>query len=221
VSYIPGAHANEPRSEDAVVAKILYQNKGASRKTTCRIVDSKTYNPVFSEFKLGCFIISDAANCNNLICNKKVIWDEKLQTDIKFSGKPVFDYFSTNYLSERFSLVSLVSEIKGIQSRSIKNLTDLSFFLDKTPGGIIHGVGCVEDLLPEFYARNGLNACHPLPFIIDGYVKKDNSSLMVFRSAIDDIHTPRLITWQNIFNAVSAYQLLHPLNTWTLNGLKK
>lgn len=221
IPYIPGSHPREDRSEDAVIAKILYLQKGAHRKTTCRIVDTKTYNPLLSEFKLGCFILYDAASCKNLACNKKVVWDEKVQTDIKFSGLPVFEYYSTNYMSERFSLTSLISEVKGIQSRGIKNLTDLVFYLDKIPGSIIHGVGCAEDLLPENFSRVSINGCHPLPFIIDGHVEKNNATFIIFRSAIDDIHTPRLISWQNIFSGVSSYQLLHPLNTWTLNGLKK
>ena len=221
VPYIPGSHPKEDRSEDVVIAKILYLQKGAHRKTTCRIVDTKTYNPLLSEFKLGCFILYDAESCKNLACNKKVIWDEKVQTDIKFTGRPVFEYYSTNYMSERFSLTSLLNEVKGTQSRGIKNLTDLVFYLDKIPGSIIHGVGCAEDLLPENFSRLSINACHPLPFIIDGHVEKNNATFIIFRSAIDDIHTPRLISWQNIFSGVSAYQLLHPLNTWTLNGLKK
>ncbi len=221
VPYIPGSHPKEDRSEDLVIAKILYLHKGAPRKTTCKIVDSKTYNPIMSEFKLGCFIVYDSESCKNLLCNKKVIWDEKVLTDITFKGKAIYNYYSTTYLSERFSLVSLLNEVKGTQARSIKNLTDLLYFLDKNTGGIIHGVGCAEDLLPEYFYRTSINACHPLPFIIDGHVEKDDYSLLVFRSAIDDIHTPRLIMWHNIFSAVSAYQQLHPLNTWTLDGLKK
>jgi hypothetical protein len=219
--YVPGNHAKEERSEDLVVAKILYLQKAAPRKTTCRIISTKTYNPLLSEFKQGCFILFDAESCTNLACNKKVIWNEKVQADIKFIGKPIFDYFSTNYLSERFSLASLINETKGTQSRSIKNLTDLIFYLDKIPGSIIHGVGCAEDLLPEYFSRKSINACHPLPFIIDGHVEKGKTTFIIFRSAVDDIHTPRLVLWQNIFNGVSAYQLLHPLNTWTLDGLKK
>jgi hypothetical protein len=220
-SYVPGTHDKEDRSEDVVVAKILYHQKGAPRKTTCQFVDSKNYNPLLSAYKQGCFIVYDRESCTNLACHKKVIWDEKEQIDIKYKGRLVFDYFPTNYLSERFSLTSLVNEVKGTQSRGIKNLTDMLFYLDKIPGSIIHGVGCAEDLLPEFFPRNSINGCHPLPFIVDGHIEKDNTSLLVFRSAIDDIHTPRLILWQNIFNAVSAYQLLHPLNTWTLYGIKK
>jgi len=219
--YVPGSHQSEDKSEDLVIAKVLYQHKGAPRKTKCLIVDTKNYNPILSEYKHGCFIVYDAESCTSLSCNKKIIWDEKEQTDIKYKGRLIFDYFPTSYLSERYSLTSLVNEVKGTQSRSIKNLTDMLFYLDKIQGSLIHGVGCAEDLLPEFFARNSINGCRPLPFIIDGHIEKNNTTLLVFRSAIDDVHTPRLILWQNIFNSVSAYQLLHPLNTWTLNGIKK
>ncbi len=115
----------------------------------------------------------------------------------------------------------MLREVKKLQSRPIKNLTDLTFYLDKINGSIIHGVGCAEDLLPEYFSRFTLNACRPLPFIIDGHVMKNKTTFLVFRSAIEDIHTPRLISWANVFSAVSAYQQLQPLNIWTLNGLKK
>ena len=220
-TYIPGTHANQSKSEDFVVAKILYEQKGAPKKITCKVVDTKTYNPLLSNYKMGCFIVYDAESCKNMACNKKVIWDQKVMEDIKFNGRPIFEYYPTNYLNQRFSLTSLLNEVKRMQSRSIKNLTDLMFYLDKIPGSIIHGVGCAEDLLPEQYSRISINECHPLPFIIDGYVKKNNNISLVFRSAIDDIHSPRLIAWNNIFNSVTAYQPLHPLSTWTLNGLKK
>ena len=219
--YIPGSRTEEPLSEDQVVAKILYQQKGASQKSTCRVVDSKTYNPIRSEFKYGCYIVYNAESCTTLSCDKKVIWEEKVQTDIKFIGVPTFDYFPTDFLRERFSFNTMIDDVKGTQQRGIKNLTDLKFFLDKTPSGIIHGIGCAEDLMPEMFQRNAINECHPLPFIVDGHVEKNNESLMVTRLSIDDVHTPRFISWPHIFNAVSAYQEMHPLNTWTLNGIKK
>jgi hypothetical protein len=221
VTYIPGTRPNEPLSEDIVVAKILYQQKGAPAKTTCRIVDAKTYNPIRSEFKYGCFIVNDNDKCTTISCDKKVIWEEKVQSDIKFIGKPTFDYFPTAYLSERYSFSSLLNEVKGTQARMVRNLTDVKFFVDKMPMGVVHGIGCIEDIIPEQFQRVTINQCHPLPFIIDGYALKNNDTWLVVRLAIDDIHTPRLIMWPNIFNAVSAYQELHPLNTWTLYGIKK
>ncbi|MGZ3789301.1 MAG: hypothetical protein ACXVLQ_12305, partial [Bacteriovorax sp.] len=221
VPYIPGSRENEPRSEDLVIAKILYQQKGAPAKTKCRVVDSKTYNPLRSEFKFGCFIVYDAETCTTLSCDKKVIWEEKVQTDIKFIGKPTFDYFPSAFMNERYSFQSMINEVKGTQGRAIKNLTDLKFYLDKIPNGVVHGVGCVEDLLPEEFQRTAMNQCHPMPFIIDGHILKNNENWLVLRTAIDDLHTPRLSQWQNIFNAVSAYRELHPLNSWTLYGIKK
>lgn len=221
VTYIPGSRADEPLSEDQVVARILYQQKGAPQKTTCRIVDSRTYNPARSEFKFGCFIVYSADLCTTLSCDKKVIWEEKVQQDIKFIGVPVFDYFPTSYLNERYAFTNLLDEVKGTQDRMIRNLTDVKFFLDKMPTGIIHGIGCAEDMIPEQFMRTAINQCHPMPFIVDGHVVKNNETWLVTRLAIDDVHTPRLLMWPNIFNAVSAYQELHPLNTWTLYGIRK
>lgn len=219
--YIPGSRDDEPLSEDQVVAKILYRQKGASQKTKCTIVDSKTYNPLRSEFKFGCFIINDSETCTTVSCNKKVIWEEKVMTDIKFIGKPTLDYFPTSFINERYAFTNMINEVKGTQSRTVKNITDMKFYLDKIPNGLIHGIGCVEDMIPEEFQRTVINQCHPMPFIIDGHLEKNGETWLVFRSAIDDIHTPRLILWQNIYNSVSAHSELHPLSTWTLYGIKK
>ena len=219
--YIPGSKKEEPLSEDQVIASVLYHHKGAASKTQCRIVDSKVFNPLRSEFKFGCFIVYNAESCTTLFCEKKVIWEEKVLTDIKYIGSPLFDYLPSTFINERYSFSSLLNEVKGTQSRLIKNLTDLKFYLDKIPTSIIHGVGCAEDLLPEDFQRVVINQCRPMPFIIDGHVQKNFETWIVLRSAIDDLHTPRLVSWQNIFNAVSAYRELHPLNSWTLYGIKK
>lgn len=221
VPYIPGSRADEPLSEDQVIAKILYQQKGAPAKVKCRIVDSKTYSPVRSDFKFGCFIVYNADSCTTLNCNKKVIWEDVTLNDIKFIGRPTFDYFPTAFANERYSFDNMINEARGTQGRSIKNLTDMKFFLDTIPNGVVHGVGCVEDLIPEEFQRTAMNQCHPMPFIIDGHLVIKNETWLVFRAAIDDLHSPRLVLWQNIFNAVSAHRELHPLNTWTLYGIKK
>lgn len=221
LSYIPGSRVDEPLSEDNVIAKILYQQKGAPAKTKCRLVDSKTYNPARSEFKFGCFIIYDSKTCTTLTCDKKVIWEEKIVEDIKFKGKPIFDYFPTAFVNERYSFINMINEVNGTQGRSVKNLTELKFHLDKIPNGVVHGIGCAEDLLPEEFQKTVINQCHPMPFIIDGYLIKKSETWLVLRAAIDDIHTPRLVLWQNVFNSVSAHSELHPLNTWTLYGIKK
>ncbi|MDO9183897.1 MAG: hypothetical protein Q7U04_15890, partial [Bacteriovorax sp.] len=221
ISYIPGSRTDEPLSEDLVIAKILYQQKGASPKTKCKIVNSKSYNPLRSEYKSGCFIVYDFETCTTLTCNKKIIWEEKTIPDIKFTGRPVFDYFTNSFATERYSFANMINEARGTQSRTLKNLTEMKYFLETMPNGVAHGVGCVEDLMPEEFQKTAINQCHPMPFIIDGQIIKSGENWLVLRAAIDDIHTPRLVLWQNVFNSVSAYSELHPLNTWTLYGIKK
>ena len=219
--YIPGNRPNEALSETQVIAKILYLQKGAPAKTQCKLVDSQTYNPVRTDYKYGCFIVYSAENCTTLSCSKKIIWEEKVQEDINYIGKPVFEYFPASYLNERYSFSHLLSEVKAIQARPIKNLTYLKFYLDNIPNSIIHGVGCLEDLLPEEYQRTAINQCQSFPFIIDGYVLRKNEIWLTLRAPIDDLHSPRFVLWQNVFNAVSAFRELHPLNSWTMYGLKK
>ena len=220
-TYIPGSRPDEPLSEDRMIARILYQNKGAPSKTNCKIVDKKDYNPLRSEYKSGCFILNSAENCSAIFCEKKVIWDTKEQADIKFIGVPIFDYFPTTYKNERYAFTNLINEVHKTQDRMIRNLTDIKYFLNTHPNGIVHGVGCIEDLIPEQFQRIAINQCRPMPFIIDGHSLKNDETWLVGRIAIDDIHTPRTLTWPNVFNAVSAYQELHPLNTWTLYGIRK
>lgn len=221
VPYIPGSRETEPLSEDQVISKILYLHKGVPAKTSCRIVSSKKYNPLRTEFKFGCFIIYNPDACTTLSCDKKVIWDDKVQTDIKFIGNPIFEYYPSAYSNERYSIQNLLYEVKNIQSRSVKSLTELKFYLDKIPNGIIHGVGCAEDLIPDIYIRTVINQCHPLTFIISGYVIKNSEPMIIVHSAIDELFSPRLLPWMNIYNSVASYKELHPLNTWTLHGLKK
>lgn len=220
-TYIPGAREDEPLSEDKVIAKILYLNKGAPNKTTCSIVSSKKYNPVRTDYKNGCFIVFNPETCNTMSCEKKVYWEDKEQKDIRFIGKPIFEYYATEYSIERYSIANLLNEVQKIQSRAIRNLTDLKFYLDKIQNSIIHGVGCAEDIIPEIYTRQSINQCHPLPFIISGYTTIKGETFLSTQTAIDDIFSPRLITWPSIYNGVSTFKELHPLNTWTLHGLKK
>ena len=124
-------------------------------------------------------------------------------------------------MNERYAFTNLVNEVYKTQERIIRNYTDLTFQLDKLSNGIVHGIGCAEDLVPETFQRSSIYQCQPLPFIIDGVTKRNGENFVVTRLSIDDIHTPRLIQWTNIYNSVSAYQELHPLNTWTLYGIKK
>lgn len=219
--YIPGTQVDEKLSEDKVLATILYKHYGASLKTNCQLVDNKTYNPLRSNFKTGCFIIYDKENCTSLRCEKNVVFEEKPVSSIRFIGSPTFDYLPSTYANERYALTNLLNESLGTQSRPLRNITDIKFYLEQLPLSIIHGVGCAEDLIPEIATRQSLNQCRPMPFILDSFADKDGEFFFGLRLSIDDVHSPRLIKWANIYNAVANYKELHPLNTWALYGLKK
>ncbi len=221
VKYIPGTRPEVSNNEIKIISNVIYKYKGGTKDTQCKIVDSKLYNPFRTEFKVGCFILIDLKSCSSLKCDKKVIWDSKVQEDIEFRGEPLFEYYATNYLQDNLSLTSLISEVNKIKVKNILNLTQLRNHLDLGPNSIIHGTGCAEDIMPELYIRRAMNQCSPLPFIIDGYLKDGDQNKVVVRLSTDDLHSPRILYWTRIFNAVTAYQQLQPLKTWTLNGLSK
>ena len=122
-------------------------------------------------------------------------------------------------MDQNKSAVKLLEEVYKLKPRQLRNLTNLEVYLRQKPNGIIHGVGCAEDILPQFFKRKSFNFCTPIPFILDGIVTVNENKVLVTRTAYDDIHSPRLIPWNWIFTGVMKYQNHHPLNQWNLYGL--
>ncbi len=219
-AYIPGNNQKEKMAEGAIVGKILSRLKGAPDKTMCKVVDLNDYKPSLLEYQVGCFIVRDTDRCSGPECERKIYYDRNPISGINYRGVFLYEYFSNSYTSEKFSAHNVLLETYRIQSKPIKNLTELSFFLGQYKTALVHGVGCVEDLLPAYFTRTSLNQCRPIPFIIDGVVKKDNNNFLSVRSAVDDLHLPRLISWGFVFSSVANYRELHPLQRWSLYGLK-
>ena len=92
-------------------------------------------------------------------------------------------------------------------------------FFKQHEKGIIHGIGCAEDLLPTVVRRRSFNQCTPTPFLVDGIFEKNENKTLVLRTAFDDILSPRLTPWNWVFTAVMKYQEMHPLKQWNLYGL--
>lgn len=220
-AYFPGDNPQEDLSETKVISRILYQYYGAANKNLCRLIDSKTYNPIRSDFKSGCFIVFSAEECTPAKCDKKVYYENKVVESIRFEGIPRFEYLTSSFINERYSISSMLSESLKLKSKSIMNLTELKAFFDaKVTKSLIHGVGCIEDLLPELYLRTNLNQCRPTAFILDGYLVKNGRSMIITRISIDNVHSPRQLDWNKIYESVLNYQNLHPLQTWALYGIK-
>ena len=65
-----------------------------------------------------------------------------------------------------------------------------------------------------------MNQCRPIPFIIDGIIEKKFNYFLSVRTAIDDLHSPRLVNWSFIYNALKSYEGVHSINSWTLYGIE-
>lgn len=217
--YIPGSLQKTSISEEKIVTKILNRAAGLPNNAKCRMVEKKSYNPALLEYKNGCFIVFDEKNCSNSFCPKQIYIDEDEYQGLKFIGTTAFDYIPNSWRNQKKSGLTMLEEGYKLQSRKLRNLTELEVFLRQKKSRIIHGVGCAEDLLPRFFRREVFNECKPLPFIIDGVVKENDNMYLVMRSSIDDLHSPRLIPWNWVFTAVMKYQNHQPLSQWTLYGI--
>ena len=221
IPYVPKhIRRGDPLGEGDVVARILYRMAGTLEKNPCTIVSDKSYNTVLLKYKYGCFIVFDSQLCTTLHCEKKIFYDSKEVKGIEYTGANIFDYFANSFKNEKLSMHNVITDSLKMESQIIHNLTFLRIFFKKYSHAIAHGIGCAEDLLPSFFQKTSLGSCRPLTFIVDGIIDKKGKPYLSFRSSIDDVHSPRLIAWDQIFNGVSNYKTIHPLNSWTFYGLK-
>ena len=214
-----GNYGQSPESFTSVVAKILVNTRGADSSLKCEMVDSEDYNPLLLQFKSGCYIVYDRAKCFVSQCKYKILYNDRTIDYIKLQNHVTFDYFPSNIVNERFSQNYLLTHDYQQKGRVLNSVTSIVSFFKKSRKGILHGIGCAEDLLPSFFKTRGFNQCSPLPFIIDGMIRENDKTVFVTRTGIDSLQAPRLVSWSLIFSAVKSYQRYHPLKLWTLYGL--
>lgn len=219
--FVPGHHEDIPISESLVIQQIVSKILGGVIDRPCQIVSGETFSPELLKYRQGCFIVIKRNTCTTLSCDKKIFFDAKEIKGISFKGHPNNSYFPISFTQNKASLTKILDYKYKIREKILRNYNDIQFFLDLDKMNLIHGVGCLEDIYPQIRARYVINQCSPIPFIIDGIHNINNSLELSFRASIDDVHGPRLIKWNNVFNAVSNYSKLHPLGTWTLYGLRK
>lgn len=216
---ILGKYAGLRQSYTTVVEDILRRTRGAEQNISCSMITEREYNPVLLKFKTGCHIVYNETQCQISKCPHKIIYNDRPITHIKIKSNLSIDYFPLNIPSERTSQHYLLTNDFRRGSKSLNNLSSINAFFKKSRKGIIHGVGCAEELLPSFFKARSMNQCSPLPFIIDGIVKNEDKTVLVTRTALDSLQAPRLVSWSNIFSSVKSYQLLHPMRLWTMYGM--
>jgi hypothetical protein len=218
--YIPGPNPKIAISENNVISKIIKRIYDIPFNVKCYFETNTNFNPARLKYENDCFIVFDPKDCSGIHCPKKIYYDKSLVKGLSYKGQPTFDYFPNSYKKKVSSITTLLEKAYKFQHKSLTNLTEITYFFKNYKKGIIHGVGCVEDLLPQFFKKNSTNQCIPMPFIIDGLKKVSGKTHLVIRTALDDVHSPRVINWNYIYSAVSQYRELHPLKLWSFYGIK-
>jgi hypothetical protein len=214
-----GKNGNEPAAFTNVVADILKRTRGADQTTTCEMVDSGTYNPLLLRFKSGCYIIYEKDKCFISQCKHKIVFNDRPIDLVKIKGSVTQPYFPLSVREERFSQNYLLTRDFKKTATNLSNLSTMTTYFKKSRHGLVHGIGCAEELLPTFFKSQTMNQCTALPFIINGLIKDKDKVVFVTRTAADTIEAPRLMSWSSIYSAVKSYQRIHPLKLWTMYGL--
>ncbi|HAZ13089.1 MAG: hypothetical protein A2X86_09865 [Bdellovibrionales bacterium GWA2_49_15] len=218
--YVPGENPDVAISETNVLGTVLYRMYGAPTKTQCRFIEKRKYRPALLEYKNGCFIVYDGTNCSTSTCSKEIIYNQNVVKDIEYVGSPLFEYFPSTFANSKFAASEVLVETYKITQKRIGNFTELKTFFTQKKKNIVHGIGCIEDIYPFFFKKSAMNECRPVPFIIDGVAGEGRAAVLSIRTAIDDVHMPRIIPWNYVFSAVATYAALHPNHLWSLYAIR-
>ena len=219
-SYIPGYDKNLPLAENRVLEGILKKTEPVLSDIRCLISNKNKFNPARINYKSGCHVIYDYKKCSQNTCSKKIIVNKKITKSITYKNEPKFNYHPSGVSNSSFSSVELTLERFNLKQKEITNLNQIKDFL-KLGQGIIHGVGCIEEIYPSRFKTRSMNQCRPIPFIIDAIIEENFNYFLSIRTAIDDLHSPRLVNWSFIYNALKSYEGVHSINSWTLYGIEK
>ena len=171
----------------------------------CVLIEKKKYNSNLTDYKNGCFIVINSEKCNSALCSRNIFLDKKSVNNITYKRGSYLQYFPVSYAQKGLSAISMLENSYKLKFVRLNNLTDLEIFLKKNKSSLIHGIGCAEDLLPQFFKTKSFNQCKPMPFIVDNIVRKNKNRFLVLRTAIDDVHSPRLILWGFVFSSLRNF----------------
>lgn len=220
--YLISNLPNSAFSLTSTVTEILKKANRMDRGYQCSLIDEKQYDNRLLKFKTGCWILTPE-NFEMTSTNVRVVIDDREQRDVfKISDKVTFPYLSNSTQTEYNNFQSKIEKELSIKASLIKTLSAAELHLKK-PQAILHGIGCLEELLPDYFISNNLSQCSAAPFIISGILKSEKvaDAYMVVHSSLDEVASPRIISWHQIVFSVEAYQRIHPRMAWSLYGLTR
>lgn len=212
---------NSAFSLTSTMSEILKKAKRMDKSYQCQTIDFKKYDNQLLKFKTGCWILIPTSGELTSSPIKVVIDDREQRDVIRVDGNVNFPIHSFQNSNQYHNFQYKIEKELGIKSQLIKTLPVLNSFMQKQQS-IINGIGCLEELLPDFFPSTSINSCKPISFIVSGMIASKNLSeaALVVHTALDEIASPRLISWQQITASVEAYQKIHPQSQWSLYGLE-
>ena len=216
--YIPGDDNENKISETRVISQIVKRVYAASSKLTCKLIPEERYNPIFLDYKQGCFVLSPK-NCLHSRCKKKIIYNQKEFKNFEYKGELNENYFELSSQNKVHSMTKKLKKVLDIKDEKILSLTKMKLWF-KNNNKLIHGLGCIEDLYPDFFRRTVFNQCKVIPFIISGTSQENNTEYVIINTTLDLSAYPRKLRWNNLYNSLKMYQHIHPQKLWALYGVK-
>lgn len=202
------------------VGKILSRLRGFDdSEDRCKFIEKNKYRPNLLEYKTGCYIIADQKSCSAVSCDFKVIHNDLEFKKYRISNNLNLDLLPFRHTEENRSFIQLIERHLKKKAKTILNISSFKRIFQEHKKSIFLGVGCIENLQPEYFKSHSLNQCTRVSFIIDGIIEDNGRYSMITRTSLDNLHAPRIISWNYIFNAVKNYQNYHPLNQWGLYAI--
>lgn len=218
--YLLSNISNSAFSLQSTLSEILKKANRMDKSYQCQIIEYKKFDNKLLKFKTGCWVLipSNGELTSSVF---KVYVDDREQRDVfAVQGKVEFPYQSYQNTNQYHNFQFKIEKELGIKSVSLNTLSSLNLHLQKDQA-LAHGVGCLEELLPDYFSSTSINSCRPISFIVGGFIPSKNlaEAALVIHTALDEVASPRLISWQQVSAAVDAYQKIHPQSQWSLYGL--
>ena len=217
LQYIPGNDEGNQISENRIVSKIIRRVYSTPNNLTCKIIPEKKYNPIFLKYKQGCFILS-SKDCTTKRCKKRIIYNQQEFYNFEYRGELGENYFEVSSQDKDHSASKKLKKVLNYNEQKVLSLTKIKLWF-KNNKKIIHGIGCLEDLYPDFFSRKAFNQCSSIPFLVSGTEQKNNTEYVIINTTLDLISYPRIIRWNNLYNSLKMYQYIHPQKLWALYGI--
>lgn len=219
VNSLTGNYDPSPYSEEKSLSRALSRTRGIPDNTKCKMVSLDDYDPTRLGFGDGCIIVYNSRNCYGTNCQQRIFYNKKEINHLKKQEGVELEYFANSRTRTKYSMENMLRTYFKKKTKKIGNSSQLKNFFKEHKKGIIHGLGCAEKLLPYYFQQSAMNQCTVAPFIVGGLIEKKGIYSLIVHTSMDDLATPRVLDWNQVYQSIKAYQINHTRNAWGLHGL--